>query len=403
MTILVFNAGSNSLKFDVIDAQAGQPTPSAGRALASGAIDDIGKQATFTSGGRRTSVRAGSYREAAAHALEWIRTQPGLRVEAVAHRVVHGGDEFRTPAGIDDSVIAAIERWGEAAPLHNTSTLEVVRRVREAMDTPAVAVFDTAFHCSIPETAFTYALPFELSKELGIRRYGFHGISHQYQLLRYAELNGVSPRQVKLVTLHLEGGSSAAAIRDGHSVDTSMGFTPLEGLAMGSRCGDIDPAIVPYVARKRGMTLDAVEHMLDHESGLLGVSGVSNDTRILVQRIAEPRARLALEVFSYRVFKYVSAYLGVLGGADAIVFSGGIGENTPFVRSYVCERLRWCGLELDGGVNERAVEGDNRITRADSKLQAWAIRPDEARMIAHLAVDHLRKSGSHSDPDAASG
>ena len=289
MLILALNTGSNSLKFDVIQAEAGQRTPTAGIRVASGSVEDID-----------------SYTQAAEHALE----AAGVRPELVVHRVVHGGDEFRTPVRIDAPVVTVIERWEEAAPLHNAPALGVIRCVQERLEgVPGVAVFDTAFHCGIPQPAFTYGLPLEFSNELHIRRYGFHGISHHYQLLRYAELNEIQVEKAKLVTLHLESGSSAAAIENGRSVDTSMGFTPLEGLVMGSRCGDLDPAILPYIARKRGMSLDQVGHLLNHESGLLGLSGMTNDTRVLVQHLGEERIRLALDVFSYRIRKYVGAYL----------------------------------------------------------------------------------------------
>ncbi|HYZ86132.1 MAG TPA: acetate/propionate family kinase [Bryobacteraceae bacterium] len=391
MNVLTLNAGSNSLKFDLIEASPAQATPMAGRRLTSGTVEDIGSHSELTRGERTDNVEATSYAQAAEHALSAIR-DGGERVDLVAHRVVHGGSDFTTPVAIDNEVLAAIARWEEAAPLHNAPALEIIRHVQEALAVPGIAVFDTAFHSNIPPVAFTYALPWQMARELHIRRYGFHGISHRYQLLQYAALNDVPANKPRLVTLHLENGSSAAAIRDGHSIDTSMGFTPLEGLTMGTRCGDIDPAIVTYIARKRQMSLEDVERVLNRESGLLGLSGISNDTRVLSHRLDEERARLALEVFSYRVTKYVSAYLSVLGGADAVVFSGGIGENTPFVRGYVCERLRWCGLELDADRNVSVLKGDVRVSQSGSRVHAWVIHSDEALMLAHEAATHHASS-----------
>ena len=374
MLVLVFNAGSNSLKYAVIRAEPGQDRPSAAQTDFTGSVEDVGQ----------------SYDTAAKRAITELRQRFGqtFTPDLIAHRVVHGGDHFGAPAPIDADVIAAIEKWSELAPLHNNPALEVIRQVQAALpDVSAVAVFDTAFHRRLPEYAYTYALPYEVAQDLGIRRYGFHGISHRYQLLRYAELAQRRPEEIELITLHLESGSSAAAISGGHSVDTSMGFTPLEGLVMGSRCGDIDPAIVPYLARKRSMDITAVEHLMNNDSGLLGLSGISNDTRELAARIdTDQRARLALEVFSYRVRKYVGAYLAVLERPEAIIFSGGIGENTPFVREFVCAGLRSFGIDVDNALNDSVVEGDVLISRPSSRIAVWGIHSEEALMIAHEAV-----------------
>jgi acetate kinase len=390
VVVLVFNPGSNSVKFDLIEAEPSQPTPSSGRIALSGAVENIGKdRPSLTCRNSTTPVEAASYRDATARALECVGAPGDVRPDLIVYRVVHGGDEFSRPARVDERVIESIERWRKLAPLHNGPALEVIRYARERFpDTPAIAVFDTAFHCRLPEIAYTYAIP----PVWNIRRYGFHGVSHRYQLLRYAELVGASVDSVKLVTLHLESGSSAAAIGDGHSIDTSMGFTPLEGLVMGSRCGDLDPAILPYIAREQRLSLDEVEQKLNRECGLLGLSGISNDTRVLMRRLDNDGARLALEVYAYRVTKYVAGYLAVLGGADAVIFSGGIGENTPMVRKLVCDRLRWCGLDLDQDLNPTIVAGDVRITRPGSRIHAWAVHSDEARMLAHEGVTHLATS-----------
>ena len=255
-----------------------------------------------------------------------------------------------------------------------------------------VAVFDTSFHQTLPEQAYTYALPQELMKRHRIRRYGFHGSSHDYMMRRYAEIQGKSATQVSIVTLHLESGCSACAIQDGRSVDTSMGFTPLEGLVMGMRSGDIDPALVGFIARSEKISLDEVETILNKKSGLLGLSGISHDTRKIMPRFASndpaPRheAELAMQVFCYRITKYLGGYLAALGGAEAIIFGGGIGEDTPWVRAEVCSHFAWCGMELDELANARLINEEGRITTADSKLAAWVIPTEESLMIAHQAA-----------------
>ena len=390
MLVLTFNTGSNSLKFDLIDARPGQLWPSEARRRFWGAVEDLGEEAGVTLAGRGKRVqRIPDYNAAAEVAVAAVRETLGneVRPELVAHRVVHGGDQFDRSTVIDEDVVSGIEHWSEMAPLHNPPAVAAIRAAGKALpDVPGVAVFDTSFHRTLPERAYTYALPYQIAQDLGIRRYGFHGISHKYQMLRYAELAGVPVEKTRVVTLHLESGSSAAAIVNGQSVDTSMGFTPLEGLVMGSRCGDLDPALVGYLARRRGGDLDAVERLLNKDSGLVGLSGFSGDTRVLARELDRPRARLALEVFSYRVLKYVGAYIAGMNGADAVIFSGGIGENTPFVRTAVCAGLGWFGLDLDEQLNSRHIEGDARLTLEGSRLHAWAIRPDEAVMLAHEAV-----------------
>jgi acetate kinase len=246
-----------------------------------------------------------------------------------------------------------------------------------------VAAFDTSFHHTIPETAGVYAIPIELSEKHAIRRYGFHGLAHCYSTLRYSEITGTAERDVCIVTLHLGNGCSACAIRAGASADTSMGFTPLEGLVMGTRSGDLDPALVEYLARKENVTAAEVESWLNHRSGLLGLSGLSNDMRELLSAYdANPRARLAVEVFCYRARKYLGAYLAALGGAQAVVFSGGIGENAPAVRERICDGMEWCGLRLDKDKNNSTVGAEARISAVDARLQAYVIPSDEEAIIA---------------------
>jgi len=297
--VLVLNAGSNSLKFDVVEASSGQRTPTDAKRLGSGAVDDIGKDAVITVNGERTPIRAESYAEAADHSLAAVRSifGDGFRPRLVVHRVVHGGDRFREPVTIDPEIELAIEQWEEAAPLHNAPALEVIRTVKTALgDTVSVAVFDTAFHSRMPRFAYTYALPLELSNELHIRRYGFHGVSHRYQLLRYAELNSVPPDAAKLVTLHLEGGSSAAAVTNGHTRLTHPWDSLLWKVSSWVRDAVIWIRQSFLISqRKPGFSLDQADEILNHKSGLLGVSGITSDTRKLVEHIKEERARLLLK------------------------------------------------------------------------------------------------------------
>ncbi len=255
-----------------------------------------------------------------------------------------------------------------------------------------IAVFDTVFHRTIPDHAALYPLAPDVSRRHRIRRYGFHGISHRYLTLRYAQIAGRPLESVNLVTLHLEGGSSACAIQQGKSIDTSMGFTPLEGLMMGTRCGDIDPAIVSYLIRKENMTPHEVEVFLNKECGLAAVSARSADTRELVQHLDDPAVNLALNMFSYRVRKYIGAYLAALGGAEAIVVAGGIGENTPVVRERIFQRLGWAGAIFDPDRNRRTVDVEGQISTPESRVQIWVIPTQENLMIAKDVIDYPRCS-----------
>ena len=247
-----------------------------------------------------------------------------------------------------------------------------------------VVAFDTSFHRMIPDKAALYAIPYELSAKYAIRRYGFHGLAHQYSVLRYGELTGISPDKANIVTLHLGNGCSACAIRAGQSMDTSMGFTPLEGLVMGTRSGDLDPALVSYLAQKEGVTAnEVVDTWLNGRSGLLGLSGLSHDMRELTAAYeSNPQARLAVDVFCYRARKYLGGYLAALGGADAVVFSGGIGENSPLVREKICAGMEWCGLKLDIRLNATALQYDWRISAEDAKLKVYVVHTDEEGIIA---------------------
>jgi len=314
---------------------------------------------------------------------------------------VHGGEQFQQAVRIDAQVVAEIEALSELAPLHNPACLAGIRGAQALLggETPMVAVFDTAFHRTLPAYASTYAIPQTLATRHRIRRYGFHGIAHALLAAGYAHATGQRLTDTRLITLHLGNGCSATAIKHGQSVDTSMGFTPLEGLVMGTRCGDLDPAVVSYLARHEPMPVEAVERLLNEQAGLLGVSGVSPDMRALLaaaEQARDARAALAVELFCYRVRKYIGAYLAVLGGADAVVFGGGIGEHAPTIRARICAGMEWCGLRLDPERNAAAVglaAGDAaRISRDDVSLAAYVVAADEETWIARETVLCLHNS-----------
>lgn len=316
----------------------------------------------------------------------WVDT-----IEAIGHRVVHGGDQFKNSVLIDGSVMGGLDELRELAPLHNPPSLDGIHAARNLLgrQVPMVAVFDTTFHRSLPERANTYALPRHLASKHHIHRYGFHGIAHASLAAGYAACTQTRLHTQRLITLQLGHGCSITAIDRGRSVDTSMGFTPLEGLVMGTRSGDLDPAIVGYLARREQISTREVEHLLNTQSGLLGISGLSADMKDLLelaQREANPDAGLAIEVFCYRVRKYLGAYLAALEGADALVFGGGIGEHSPEIRARVCQPLEWCGLRLHAERNAAAVNlgpGEAaRISADDSSIGAYVVATDEETWIA---------------------
>jgi acetate kinase len=408
MLILVLNCGSSSLKFQLIESDAASGFQGKDRRLARGLIDRIGEQArcTFTWRGKppdRESITVRTHEEAMKRVFSWLDARDKSWMEQIAgagHRVVHGGDRFSTSALIDDGVITAIEALNDLAPLHNPACLSGIRAARAVLGSslPMVAVFDTAFHRTMPEHASTYAIPYELTARHRIRRYGFHGLAHHYLTMRYGEITGTPVHEVRIITLHLGNGCSASAVRKGESVDTSMGFTPLEGLVMGTRSGDLDPAVVGYLALREGLSPAEVETLLNKESGLLGLSGRSNDMREIVEQARDDaRARLAMEIFCYRARKYVGAYLAALGGAQAVVFSGGIGENSPLVRAKICEGMEWCGLQVDEGRNAAVTGEEGCISADDAGIHAYVIPTDEELVIARETARVIEKENGTED------
>jgi acetate kinase len=380
MMVLALNAGSSSVKFSMTDSEDGPR-------VAHGRIERLGPNAhlRFEASGEvlDETTAVADHAGGVARILQWL-SATGRRVDAIGHRVVHGGRRFVASVRIDEDVIRAIEAMEELAPLHNAPALAGIRAARDVLpEAPMVAVFDTSFHADLPEHAAAYAIPAELANRHHIRRYGFHGTSYRSVLARYRELTGRGPEAARIIALHLGHGSSVAAILHGRSVDTSMGLTPLEGLVMGTRSGDLDPAIVDYLARRESVSATEVTRWLNSRSGLRGVSGTSGDVRdLLAAEEADPRARLALAMFCYRARKYIGAYLAALSGADTVIFTGGIGEGSPEIRARICAGMEWCGLALDPARNAHAADAGARISAEGAGIDAFVIPADEERIIA---------------------
>jgi acetate kinase len=393
MSILVINAGSSSLKFGLFDAAARQT-------LATGLIDWRGdpRQAELVlhrseSAPLRSRESVSDHRTAVLHAVNQLARLPGahgaaaVAVTLVGHRVVHGGTRFQEPIRIDSNVKAEIAQLAELAPLHNPAALEAIEAAESALPhVPHVAVFDTAFFATLGPRAYVYPAPYTWFREGGIRRFGFHGISHAFCASRAAELMGRPLTALRLIVCHLGNGCSASALCAARAVQTSMGFTPLDGLMMGTRCGWLDPGILLHLQRRHNLSVDQLDHALNHESGLLGISGVSSDYRH-VKAAADQgndRARLALAIFADRIRATIGAYAVLLGGVDAIVFTAGIGEHAADLRAAVCEGLQILGLHLDADRNA-ACTPDADIASADSPGRILVIRTQEELMIAREA------------------
>jgi len=404
MNVLVLNSGSSSLKFQVIATDLDRISQYKDERLCRGEFEGIGGEAiiSFQAGEEakhKFTASLGDISAALDYLVRYIASEKSgisaiknsADIHAVGHRVVHGGELFAESALIDNKVLQGIEDCIDLAPLHNPNNIKGIQAAHATFgkDVPQVAVFDTSFHHSLPEQAYLYAIPYHLYRRHHIRRYGFHGTSHRYVAFRYRAMRELTREQTNIITLHLGNGCSAAAIQAGRSLDTSMGMTPLEGLVMGTRSGDLDPAIVNLVAAKEGMSSSEVETLLNTQSGLLGISGLTNDMRVLLAELKEHedrRVRLAIDVFCYRARKYIGAFLAAMGGADAVVFTGGIGENSPEIRARICQGMEWAGLRIDAARNEQTVGREGAISTDDSKLLAYAIPTDEELLIARDTV-----------------
>lgn len=396
MNVLVINCGSSSLKYQLIDMENEN-------VLAIGLAERIGIEGSRVKHEVPNMDKVviekpmENHRDALKIVLEALVDENHgaikelKEINAVGHRVVHGGEKFSGSVIIDDEVIAALEECIELAPLHNPPNLIGIRAIEELMPgVPMVGVFDTAFHQTMPRSSYIYPLPYELYEKYGIRKYGFHGTSHRYVSARTADILGKDMNEMKIITCHLGNGASLAAIKDGKSIDTSMGFTPLEGLAMGTRCGDIDPAIVTFIMEKEGLDANGINNLMNKKSGVFGISGVSSDFRDIEGAAAQgnKRAQLALEKFDMRVKKYVAAYAAVMGGVDAIVFTAGLGENSASNRSKICEGLEFMGVKIDEEKNN--VRGkETIISTDDSTVKVLVVPTNEELMIAKDTVELL--------------
>ena len=388
MNILVINCGSSSLKYQLINSETEG-------VLAKGLCERIGIDGMLTyqpEGGEKekSEIAMPTHTEAINAVLAALTNEKSgvikslSEVGAVGHRVVHGGEKFTSSCLINDESMKALEECNDLAPLHNPANLIGIRACQELMPgVPMVAVFDTAFHQTMPDVAYTYGIPYEYYEKYKVRRYGFHGTSHSYVSKRTAEIVGKPYDQMKIIVCHLGNGASISAVNCGKSVDTSMGLTPLEGLVMGTRSGDLDPAIIDFVGKKEGLSLDEMNEVLNKKSGMLGISGVSSDGRDLeaAAETGNKRAQLALDVFDYRVIKYIGAYAAAMNGVDAIAFTAGIGENNIKMRKDVCSSLTYLGVKLDEEKNN--VRGEERIISADdSKVQVLLVPTNEELAIA---------------------
>ena len=405
MNVFVLNCGSSSLKFQIIETDPDLIERDGERLLAKGLIERVGSEAIITlQAENNTPLKQAAplrdHRAALAYVIKWV-TSPDSKIpnissladiHAVGHRVVHGEERFKRSIRIDNDVIAGIQDCIDLAPLHNPANLKGIYAARELFgpNIPQVAIFDTSFHSTMPDTAYLYALPYQLYRRFKIRKYGFHGTSHRYVAYRYRKITGKTREETNIITLHLGNGCSMCAIKGGKSIDTSMGMTPLEGLMMGTRCGDIDATVVEYLIHKEGSGLDEVFSVLNKRSGLLGISGLTNDMRDLLVEIDEHqdrRATLAVDMFCSRAKKYLGAYLAEMNGADAICFTAGIGENAAEVRRRIVSGLDWFGIELDDALNKSAYGGKEMVISAKkSRVPVYVIPTNEELILARDTV-----------------
>ncbi len=390
MKILVLNCGSSSVKYKLIDMDTKEE-------LGSGGVEKIGMKGSFLKHTRRDGQKVVLKGEVLEHqiAIEYIlgvltseKHGPISSLEeinAVGHRIVHGGEKFNSSMLITDEVISKIEECIDMAPLHNPPNLAGIKAINELLpDVPQVGVFDTAFHQTMPDYAYTYGIPYSLYKKYGIRRYGFHGTSHRYVSKRACDFLGLDYSKTKMITAHIGNGGSVCAIENGKSVDTSMGFTPIEGLMMGTRSGDVDLGVVTYLMEKEMIGSASVSTLFNKHSGVLGVSGLSSDMREIEAAVAagNERAILALNIYEYRIKKYIGSYLTALNGVDVLVFTGGVGENQTGTRQRICESLAFMGVKIDNELNARSRGKEVLISTPDSTVKVVVTPTDEEFMIA---------------------
>ncbi len=390
MKILVINCGSSSIKYQFYSLAKNS-------VLAKGIVEKIGMKGSFLKHEKESGQKVLFEGEILDHkiGIEYIlgvlsSVKHGCvatlqDINAVGHRVVHGGEEFSESVLLSDETIAALEKYNELAPLHNPPNLKGIYAIKALIpEIPQVAVFDTAFHHTMPQHAFMYAIPYALYKKYGIRRYGFHGTSHRYVSNRACEILGVDPKTVKVITCHLGNGASACAVKYGESIDTSMGFTPVEGLIMGTRSGDIDMGAVTYIMDKERIGTKSTSILFNKHSGLLGITGISFDMREISSSAVngDERCLLAIKMLNYRIKKYIGAYAAAMGGVDILVFTGGVGENSDITRSGVCEDLEFLGIEIDPLVNAGLRSQEHVISKEGSRVKVMVVPTNEELMIA---------------------
>ena len=390
MKILVLNCGSSSVKYKLIDLDGVNQN-----VMAEGGVEKLGLPDSFLkfkfNGEKVTITTSMPNHEVAVRVILDNLTSEKYgcikdfgEIDAVGHRIVHGGEKFNTSVIITDEVIAKVKECYALAPLHNPANITGIEAISAIMpDVPQVGVFDTAFHQTMPAYAYMYALPYEAYEKYGIRRYGFHGTSHRYVARRACDFLGLDYEAQRIITCHIGNGGSITAVKDGKSVDTSMGLTPVEGLMMGTRCGDVDPAALLYIQQKEGFSTADMQKLINKKSGVLGVSGVSSDMRDIENAVAagNKRAQLALDMYEYRITKYIGAYTAALGGVDVIVFTGGVGENQTGTREKICRQLEFLGIDFDAEKNKTRGE-EIELTRQGSKVRVVVIPTDEEYMIA---------------------
>ncbi|MCI6499216.1 acetate kinase [Lachnospiraceae bacterium HCP1S3_C3] len=397
MNVLVINCGSSSLKFQLIDSISE-------KVLAKGLCERIGIEGSRLvyqpEGGEKEVIESDmpNHSKAVGMVLDaLVNEKTGViksldEVGAVGHRIVHGGEKFASSTIITDEVIEAIKECNDLAPLHNPANLIGIDACKEHMpDTPMVGVFDTAFHQTMPEDAYIYGLPYEYYEKYKVRRYGFHGTSHSYVSKRVSEILDKPYDELKTIVCHLGNGASICAVNGGKSVDTSMGLTPLEGLIMGTRSGDIDPAIMEFIANKENMSMDEVMNVLNKKSGVYGITGFTSDFRDIMDAMAkgDKRAELAIHVFAYRVIKYIGAYAAVMNGVDAIAFTAGLGENNSYIRERICNSLEYLGVKIDKSLNE-TKQDEIIISTPDSKVKVLVVATNEELKIARETLALLK-------------